>query len=255
MKILKPYKLRALDNRGLSHLLVPLLVIVTLAVGGTFMVVASHANGGDVLGTNTGGASADGAGSGSGKKTAKKPKKSKIDPNTTKLYVYNGAGTLGSFQIVQGGDSGKVTAAKCGVSPLAGSDHRISKTPTMNKSKFNLSEKEVVQNGVKRYPVTRIICKDPASGHLMIRYAGKGIKKNKAKFNAKPILIGEKDKSCYFVHFDGINKSHKSYNFVNGKCEEATPQAGAASAGTSGGDEGGGEADNPVPQDQLQYLL
>lgn len=36
--------IKPLNSRGISHLLVPLLVVVTVAVGGTYMLVASHAD-------------------------------------------------------------------------------------------------------------------------------------------------------------------------------------------------------------------
>lgn len=34
----------ALDSRGISHLLVPLLIILVVAIGGTYMLVSSHAD-------------------------------------------------------------------------------------------------------------------------------------------------------------------------------------------------------------------
>lgn len=36
--------MKKLDNRGVSHLLVPLLVVVGIAIGGVYMIVGSHAD-------------------------------------------------------------------------------------------------------------------------------------------------------------------------------------------------------------------
>jgi hypothetical protein len=38
------FKLKRLDSRGVSHLLLPMVVVMALAVGGTYMLVASRAN-------------------------------------------------------------------------------------------------------------------------------------------------------------------------------------------------------------------
>lgn len=213
MKAKKPFKLRSLNSKGVSHLLVPLLVVVTLAVGGTFMLVSSHANNSGVLGqqtTNTGGTEAKTG-------STKKPKKSKIDPNTSKLVVFSASGTYKSFKVLSGPSAEKATAAKCGVSPLAGKDKTISKTPKLTKSSFNLSEKFKANGDKKNYYEGLVICKDPAQGEsLYVVYSTN--KAKKSKFTGKPLELGSaRTKSCILVH-PKTGASANTYKFAEGKC-------------------------------------
>lgn len=200
-------KLKPLNGRGMSHLMVPLVIVLTIAVGGTFMMVSSKAE----TPPNPGGLSAPAELAATDKKKNKKPK---IDPNTSKLLIYSAAGTFkdGSVKVVTGPKDGKVVAAKCGRAPKA-VNGVIKKTPAMKKNKFNFSDKKD-SKGVY-YPII-LVCQDPVAGNdLSVIYSSK--KMNKAKFSFTPVSLTGRKNECVFVHVKSV--SDRQVSFAGGDCK------------------------------------
>ena len=128
MKFLHSLKSSAkrLDARGISHIIVPLAIIVVVAVGGTYAVVASHA---DSLARKTGG-------------TAAKSTKKTVPPKSY-IVVYSERGAYDTIKIHALNPSGKLscggTVSSSDVSkslPKSASGLKLSCSPTTGNEAY-----------------------------------------------------------------------------------------------------------------------
>ena len=103
-------KLHKLTSQGISHVILPLLLVVGLAVGGTYVMVSNHADSVNFSAT--------------AKKPAKKPaappkpakpaKPAKVKTTTSRITVFSKGGTYKSVHFGIAATDTKFTYAKCG---------------------------------------------------------------------------------------------------------------------------------------------
>lgn len=200
----KTFKPLSLNSRGVSHVLVPLVVVVGLAIAGTFALVASHAAS-TKNSSSTGGLEA---------KTSKGKK-----PQKSYLVVY-GTGQ-GYTKVKVKAVSVNTKTHTCG--GAWNSKDEVEKNlskPTTSIARWGQSKGKVT------YWPTKISCTATGPVGQYSVYFG-----NDKGYKASPIAVDMDEGTCVVIHSDPASTEKRP--LVNGKCghrvdDEANPKLAAA---------------------------